>query len=186
MEDAQEPFRKPLEFAKLMEGYEKPWYVAGGWAIDLYLGRVRREHKDIDFTAFREDQLLLQKHFEGYDLKKVVGEGQLEPWLPGERLESPDFQAFLQVGSDGYAEIEVLFADREGDDWLFRSNHDIRRPLSEIGLLSPQGVPYLSPDIVLLFKSKHVVMERNPLHDHFEEQQKNDEADFQAVYPTLD
>ncbi|HUP27951.1 MAG TPA: hypothetical protein VM409_05905, partial [Chloroflexia bacterium] len=47
-------------------------------------------------------------------------------------------------------------------------------------------VPYLSPDIVLLFKSKHVVMERNPLHDHFEEQQKNDEADFQAVYPTLD
>ncbi len=181
-----EAFHKPIEFAALMMGFDRPWYVAGGWAIDLYLGRVRRQHKDIDFVIFRQDQLLLQKHFKGWEMKKVVGEGQLEPWLPDEWLELPTFQAFLQTGSDSYAELEVLFSDTEGDEWLFRRNHAIRRPLNKIGRYSELGVPYLSPEIVLLFKSKHVYVDSNPLHDHFEDEQKNDEADFQAVCQKLD
>ena len=30
-----------------MQGFSKPWFVAGGWALDLYLGHKTREHSDI-------------------------------------------------------------------------------------------------------------------------------------------
>ena len=32
-----------------------PWWIAGGWAIDVYLGRQTREHADIDVSVLRAD-----------------------------------------------------------------------------------------------------------------------------------
>src|SRR5215216_6326971 len=100
-------FARPLEIAALMAGFDRPWFVAGGWAIDLYLGRVRRAHKDLDIALFREDQLALQSYLSSWDLIKLV-EHAREPWLPGEWLVLPVFQVFLKVGGHGYAELEVL------------------------------------------------------------------------------
>ena len=37
------------------------WYVCGGWAIDLFLGRVTRAHKDVDISVARADQLRAQE-----------------------------------------------------------------------------------------------------------------------------
>jgi hypothetical protein len=69
------PYAEPLRLAALMSGFDKPWFVAGGWAIDLFLGRIRRHHKDLDFTIFRHDQLTLQQHLADFDLKKIVDRG---------------------------------------------------------------------------------------------------------------
>lgn len=33
-----------------------PWFVAGGWAIDLHLGRATRPHGDVDVAVYRHDQ----------------------------------------------------------------------------------------------------------------------------------
>jgi hypothetical protein len=32
------PFHYILKVAAMLSSLDKPWYVAGGWAIDLYLG----------------------------------------------------------------------------------------------------------------------------------------------------
>jgi hypothetical protein len=51
-----------MEFAGLRSELEvlsslrRPWFVVGGWALDLFLGRETRSHKDIDIAIFREDQ----------------------------------------------------------------------------------------------------------------------------------
>ncbi|HEX3303033.1 MAG TPA: hypothetical protein VHR64_09145 [Thermomicrobiales bacterium] len=42
-----EPWR-PQEVAHLLAQVEAPWYVAAGWAIDLFLGCPRRAHEDIE------------------------------------------------------------------------------------------------------------------------------------------
>jgi hypothetical protein len=31
-----QPFKLLMEFAKVLSDLQIPWYVAGGWAIDLY------------------------------------------------------------------------------------------------------------------------------------------------------
>jgi hypothetical protein len=36
------------------EGFD--WYVCGGWAIDVFLGKQTRIHKDLDIAVFWEDR----------------------------------------------------------------------------------------------------------------------------------
>src|SRR5438874_1630364 len=51
-----DPFSELRETTGLMSGFGKPWLVAGGWALDLYVGRSTRRHNDVDLAIFREDQ----------------------------------------------------------------------------------------------------------------------------------
>ena len=38
---------RPEEVARRLTGVDAPWYVAAGWAIDLFLGGQRREHEAV-------------------------------------------------------------------------------------------------------------------------------------------
>ncbi|HEY7127566.1 MAG TPA: hypothetical protein VH540_26800 [Ktedonobacterales bacterium] len=176
-----EPFDRPMEVAALMAGYKQPWFFAGGWAIDLFHGKVRRPHKDVDIAILRKDQLTFQAHFSDWQLKKLVGpDGQEhpEPWQPGEWLELPVMQVWMQTGSDGWQELEVLLNEADEEEWRWRVDQQIRCPLAWMGMRSPQGLPFLNPAIVLLFKSRHM----NPEHFDY----AHDQEDFRDTAPLLD
>lgn len=36
------------EVASVLEGMPAPWWIAGGWALDLFVGRTTRAHEDMD------------------------------------------------------------------------------------------------------------------------------------------
>jgi len=152
-------FAGPKRAMQIMSGYNKPWYVAGGWALDLYIGRERRPHYDLDIATYREDQLTLQQHFAGHHLQKYTGPDgaeYLETWAPGELLVLPDFQIVLEKNEEGYAAVELLLNESQGDEWIWRKNQEVRYPKAQAGITSSEGIPFLSPEIVLLFKSQHV------------------------------
>jgi Transposase DDE domain len=86
-------------------------------------------------------------------------------------------EAFLAIGYSLIclklleAEQSALAGNEERDgEWVFRRNEAVRRPIDEISDKS-NGVPFLRPEIVLLYKSS----EQSP---------KND-TDFAAVRPRL-
>src|SRR3989475_11147798 len=81
-------FGPVLEVARLMRGFPRPWYIAGGWAIDIFLGRETREHDDIDVAVLRNDQAKLRTHLAAWAFEKVV-DGQRLPWPDGEWLDLP-------------------------------------------------------------------------------------------------
>ena len=56
-----------------MRGFEPDWFIAGGWAIDLFLQKETRPHDDIEIAIFRHDQFALQNYLQNWNLKKVVG-----------------------------------------------------------------------------------------------------------------
>ncbi len=64
--------------------------------------------------------------------------------------------------------------DRGGDDerWIYRRDPRIRFPWPEAVLRTANGIPYLAPDLQLLFKAK------NP--------RARDNVDAQVVIPELD
>jgi len=64
-----------------------------------------------------------------------------------------------------------MLSDSEGDEWIFRRNPAIRGLLSGLGLCSGDGVPYLVPEVQLLYKSKGL--------------RPKDQADFDSVQPRL-
>jgi len=71
----------------LMRDFHAPWAIAGGWALDLFIGRESRSHADIDIAILRADQQQLRAQISGRVEKGV--EGQLAEWSPTEELTMP-------------------------------------------------------------------------------------------------
>jgi hypothetical protein len=91
-----------------------PWYVAAGWALELFTTNATREHHDVD--VFRE------------------------PY--------------------------------SGDRWVCRRNPSITMSYDELILLASSGIPYVIPEVALVFKAS--------------QPQDKDEADVRRVLPAMD
>ena len=168
--EAETKFRTVEKVVRLLAGFDRPWFVAGGWAIDLYLGRVTRLHGDVDVGLLRVDQDALRLYLSGWEFKKVEA-GHHEAWEEGEWLEAPVHELHAR-GEDGDPrQIEFLLNESSGDVWVFRRNHAITRPLREVRLLTPSGTPFLAPEMVLLYKAKNTTA--------------TDELDFRNVRASL-
>jgi hypothetical protein len=145
------PLTDPAAVAALMAGFPAPWCMAGGWAIDLFLGRETRPHPDVDVAVFRADQAALRAHLPDWLFRKAVG-GALVEWPEGERLELPVHE--VHARSPSGASLEFLLNERAGDDWVFRRDARIRCPADRVIARDAAGVPYLCPAVVLLYKAK--------------------------------
>ncbi len=62
---------------------------------------------------------------------------------------------WCRPASDGPRAFELLTSDTDHDEWVFKRDGTIRRPLEGIGGRSEAGIPYLVPEIVLLHKAKN-------------------------------
>lgn len=108
----------PRAVPELLAGLTCPWWIAGGWALDLFMGRESRPQ-----GASR--------------------------WV-----------------------LELLLEDGDGDAWVFRRRRAIRRPLAAAIRFDRTRIPYLAPEIQLLYKAQRPRPE--------------DDADFGNVAPRLD
>ncbi len=159
----------------LLKEFEKPWFVAGGWAIDLHLNHVTRHHEDVEIVILRQDQKLLRAFLGDWDFQKVIPpakRGLREPWERGEWLEKPIHEIHATRSEGDVRSLEILLNEVKEDIWVFRRDPRIILPLSKVGLGSPLGIPYLCPEIVLLYKAKY--------------QKKKDDFDFENVISYLD
>ena len=62
-----------------MAGYRRPWWVAGGWALDLVLGHKTRPHADLEISVLACDQQALFDHLRGWDLRLAAPGQSLPP-----------------------------------------------------------------------------------------------------------
>jgi aminoglycoside-2''-adenylyltransferase len=136
----------------LMRDFPGQWGVAGGWAIDLFVAQQSRPHADIDLAVLRDDQHDLRRHLDGARVEKVV-DGTLTPWLPDEDLQLPVHEIHATWPDAYHLEFLLNEQDRASQEWVFRRDPRLRRPLSA-AFRGSGDVRYLAPEIVLLYKSK--------------------------------
>ena len=150
---ADASFTKPAEVAKIFADYSGWWAIAGGWAIDLFLGRVTREHSDIEVAVLRYEQAKLQAFFKGWEIKKVVPPTHaIEVWKPDEVLGLP-VNELHSSNSEGM-ELELLLNETDNDGfWVFRRNNSVRQHFLHLKQMNELGIPFLTPEIVLLYKA---------------------------------
>ncbi len=149
------------------------WGFCGGWAIDLFLNRITRSHKDVDVAILRTDQrrifdFLRQR---GWTLEQAV-DGKLIPFQEDELLTLPIHTIWCRNTHYQPDFLEVLLNESDQDQFLFRRNPSIRCPLNEAFVISPSGFPILAPEIALLYKSNDLSSAGNRL-------------DFQSALPLL-
>jgi hypothetical protein len=169
-----ETFKPILAAAGLMRGFAGTWFVAGGWAIDLFLNRVTRKHSDIEIGIYRDEQQLLWDQLEGWSFKKAMPGDQGSQWVAwekGEELRLPVHQIRAGRSEGEPREVEFLLHEREAANWCTRRHPGLTRAVSEVAIECALGIPILAPEIQLLFKAKKT--------------RKKDHDDFQATLPRL-
>lgn len=164
----------PLEsIANEMLAAPFEWYVSGGWALDLFHGQVQRVHHDVDAIVQRSAQLELQEYLTARDWQLITPyEKRLELWPPHMRLELPRHQVHAHRADDF---IDLLLTEME-TVWKYRREPSILRSKEKMCLRSAGGIPYLAPELVLLFKSRNT-------SNH---ERAKDQIDFENTLPQLD
>lgn len=162
----------PEQAARALAGVAAPWAVAGGWAIDLWLGRQTRGHGDLEITVPEPRYPEIQARLESLGLELfTIDDGQVIAMAPGE---TPPPHTHQTWAMDPVAQAWRIDVFREpGDDhtWIYRRTGDFSTPRAWAAGCTPAGVPYVAPQIVLFFKAKAM--------------RDKDQADFAIAAPRL-
>lgn len=131
-----------------------PWWISGGLALELHVGESWRVHDDIDVSLRRRDVAALPAVLTGWEIH-VAAAGVLRPWR-GEALHLDRHENNLWGRRSPTADWALDVVISEGDDerWVYRRDPAVTRPWDEAVLRRDDGIPYLAPEVQLLFKSK--------------------------------
>jgi hypothetical protein len=170
-----QPWR-PHEVAAFFATLPVPWWIAGGWAIDLFLGRQTRAHEDIDVLLLRRDQQAVRSLLGAWDVQAALPPPRAEtwpflPWHHSEDLDETIHDIWCRPDATQPWRIQLMIAETQDDQWLFRRMPNIHRSVATVGDITPEGIPYLVPEIQLLYKAKTL--------------RPKDEADFRQTLPVL-
>jgi hypothetical protein len=132
------------------------FWIGGGYAIDLFLGKITREHDDLDIVIKRDDQLHFQHVLTDWDLQAAnpPGTGNLTPWARAQFLELPVHNIWCRKNINSPWDIELLFSEFEKQEWVYRRTQSIRGPIQEFAWKHESGLMVLNPVIQLLYKSR--------------------------------
>ena len=137
----------------MLDGLPVRWWIAGGQAIDLFVGSPTRHHQDVDVVVLRPDQLIVQAHLDGCDLR-VAHDGRLIRWAAGQLLAPHEHGIWARPNPASLWRLELLVDDVLDGQWVYRRNPVVRLPLDRLGQTTATGLPYLRPEVVLLYKTK--------------------------------
>jgi Aminoglycoside-2''-adenylyltransferase len=164
---------RPGQVAELLEGIDLPWYVAAGWAIDLFLGGERREHSDLEAavpnTRFDE----LADVLADFEVCLITDRDEATPLAEARDRLMDTHQTWIREPATGKWRFDLFREPSDGDTWICRRDPTIRLPYEQVIEWTDDGIPYGRPEIVLLFKAKHSHEEKN-------------RDDFEATLPRLD
>jgi hypothetical protein len=160
----------PIDAVAALAGVSVPWWVAGGWAIELFVPPYHRDPADLDVGCFRRDFATLRSEMAEWEMY-AAEDGALS-LLDDASATGHGFASVWSKpkNSECWA-IQIMIEDAQGKDWRFRRADRIRRSVNAITWKRPDGPLVLEPEIQLLYKAKNV--------------RGKDQADFDAALPLL-
>lgn len=160
----------PDELGRRLRGVRRPWCIVGGWALDLWHGQETRAHEDLEFTVLREDLATFRAALEGMEFF-TAGDGIVAPLTNDREPPADIFQIWALDRATRRWRVDMMIEPGTPTEWVYKRDARIRRPRAEMVAVTADGLPYLKPAAVLLFKAKH--------------RRDKDEADFARALPGL-
>ena len=166
---------KPLtvtEVSNIFSSIPISWGIAGGWALDIHLGRETREHSDIDIVIFREDQQVMYQHLKNEWTLYKAKDGKLSPWKEKEYLDAINDVGVSRASQSPWA-FQIMLMDCNQDYRIYRREKTIKVSKEELFSNDENKVPYLKSAFQLLYKGGSSQI------------REKDFRDFQSVLPSL-
>ena len=159
----------PSELERRLVGVTATWYIIAGWALDLFHGRQTRKHEDLEIGVAAEDFASIREALADFEFL-VVGEGRALPLT--EHTLAAHRQTWVREPATGAWRLDVIREPWDGDTWVYERDPRITRTAPELVARTGDGIPYMQPEVVLLFKANAM--------------RPKDEDDFAFVLPQLD
>ncbi|CAI9418803.1 hypothetical protein [Nocardioides sp. T2.26MG-1] len=162
----------PAELARELAGFDRPWWVVGGWAIEAATG-YRREHEDTDISLLVCDvPAFVELVRDRWHVWNNVG-GVLHP-LGGRwrTVDEPASQLWLRADATSPWVVDIPLTPDVDGLWSNKFLDGHVAPWEQVTWRAADGIHYLRPEIVLAYKARL----RRP----------KDEPDFAATLPVLD
>jgi hypothetical protein len=160
---------RPEQVAERLAGVGAPWCVVAGWALDLFRGGQSRPHGDLEIAVPSAGFTEVRDRFPEYQFD-VVGSGQVWAGARAEVL-AATYQTWVRDPVSGRFLFDVFREPHDGGMWICRRDESLRLPYDAIIERTADGIPYLVPELALLFKAKAT--------------RPKDHADFDGVLPLL-
>lgn len=161
----------PAELASELEGWDCPWWVVGGWAIEAATG-YRRVHEDTDISILATDVPRFVDQLRGrWHVWNNVG-GVLHPL--GDRwttVDEPRSQLWVRADAASPWVLDVPLTPGRDRMWTNKIIPDHVAPIEDVTWVADDGIRYLLPEIVLAYKARL--------------RRQKDEPDFEATLPVL-
>lgn len=167
---------EPLSLKKavaVFTGASFRWWICGGHALDLHTGTSWRPHEDLDVGILRTEAGSVYNWLSpAWDLW-VAARDTLAPWR-GEALDRgrDENNVWARECPDTPWRFDLTVGDGNDIEWIYRRDESIRQPWDLTVQRTNDDIPYLTPEIQLLFKSK--------------DPRPKDELDAERVIPLLD
>lgn len=168
------------EAGKVLENMNVKWCFCGGWALDLFMQNKTRPHKDLDIMVFKRDlkdtisylkdqgwrvEVPTRQGFMPVDVDNYQDFDYENLWCMNEnypidylKVDEQGSCTFYQYDRDIQDKVdfmEILLNIFESNMFVYRRNTDIRLAIDK-AIYEFEGLPYLAPEIVLLYKSKYL------------------------------
>ena len=160
----------PTELKCRLSGIPRPWCIVGGWALDLWHGYQTRDHDDLEFTILRDDLRTFRQTLNGMEFY-TAGNGIVEHLPLHEEPPSAISQIWCQDIEERCWRVDMMIEPGTLESWVYKRDPAIVRPRAEMVDTTSDGLPYLNPAAILLFKAKH--------------RRIKDEIDFENALPKL-
>lgn len=135
------------------EGFDRPWWVVGGWAIEAFTG-AEREHEDIDVSMLACDAPALRDFVGDRWHLWTNSSGHLRPLNPTwPDLPEPDCQLWVRRNARSPWVMDMPLTPDVDGLWRNKRMPDHVASLEDVTWVTDAGIRVASPEIVLLFKA---------------------------------
>ncbi|MCE4956286.1 nucleotidyltransferase domain-containing protein [Macrococcoides caseolyticum] len=157
------------ELIKIMSHANFTWILAGGHALDQYVGYESREHGDLDILIdikYLSDAL---SYFNNFNIF-LARNGKLKKYNMNQVFVNDSL--WISKNAKSPFILQILFFESANDNWIYKRNKSIKLNKDKIYFIS-DDIKILNPEIQLLYKmASHLV-------------RKKDIDDYNLVYPQL-
>lgn len=161
----------PAQLQELMRGFERPWWLVGGYAIEAFTA-VPRAHEDIDMSIFVHDVPPFRAHLgERFHLwSNAGGTFRFFDEQHPDPLE-PMSQIWVREHAQAPWLLDCTLSPSVDGRWQSKRDRDHVDDLDRVTWIDGRGIRVLNAEIVLLFKDA----QRRP----------KDEIDYANAWPLL-
>jgi hypothetical protein len=158
------------EVQQLFRGAPFAWGLAGGYAVEQFLGTSIRTHADIDIVVFRDEQHQLYQWLSDWRLYAADPPGTLRLWNATEWLTFGIHDIWAHHTNARAWQLQMMVVETDGDNW-FSCRHPMIRGSRTDLLVNYHGILCIRIEVQLLYKAKG--------------NREKDRHDFHACLPLL-